>query len=98
MNPVTWLYFAPCQNSSLFPKLLKLPEHYVQTSMKRPLPLIRLLNCLLTVNPKIVQRLFEPVYNNVFSVWLNTNGIFEPVFVDGYLPYDSRLNSLYGHS
>lgn len=60
--------------------------------------MIRLLNCLLTVNPKIVQRLFEPAYNNVFCVWLNVNGTFQPIFVDGYLPYDSKLNSLYGHT
>lgn len=56
------------------------------------------MNCLLTVNHKIIERLIEPAYNNVFSVWLNRNGTYEPIFVDGYLPYDFRLNSLFGHS
>jgi hypothetical protein len=47
----------------------------------------------LNLNPIFIERIFEPTYNNVFSCWLNKNGQFEPTYVDGYLPYNGKLNS-----
>jgi hypothetical protein len=48
----------------------------------------------LNLNPTFIERLFEPTYNNVFSCWLNKENRFEPVYVDGYFPYNGKLNSV----
>lgn len=33
-------------------------------------------------------RLYEPSYNNIFSLWLFLKGKYEPIYVDGDFPFN----------
>lgn len=43
-------------------------------------------------------RIFEPSFNNIFSLWLYINGRYEPIYIDGDFPFDQNLTPLYGYS
>lgn len=64
----------------------------VETSCEGSGRFCKVVNMLAMHNPNLITRLFEPVENPLpvrprLCVWLNTEGQFNPFFLDSSLPY-----------